>query len=71
MIAVEIAEKSKQNRTKNSIFKFGRGRQGTQFSSKFGHWLQVGQAMILHTQEMLNMSKEFYFYLKKMMKKAR
>ena len=31
--------------------------------NKFEHWLQVDQAMILHTQEMLYMSKEFYFVL--------
>ena len=30
--------------------------------NKFRHWLQIGQAMILYTLEMLYMSKESCFY---------
>ena len=30
---------------------------------KLGHWSPAGQTMILHTQEMLYMSKEFYYFL--------
>ena len=31
--------------------------------NKFRNWLQIGQAMILHTLEMLFMSKDWCFFL--------